>query len=528
LLTIEALKQLKHLAFLPLKLLVVEWIRRNYFMLASAFLIALLSAFPSPSTQLPPQTPELPPALTEADGPLGLHTGDLDGMQQRRMIRVAVFLNKTHYFIDSLGQPRGLSYDALTEFERFLNRKLNPADKIGKNKVLVVLVPANPSAAEKDLTSGKVDIIALPILITEDRGKRVDFVQTATSQDVVVSGPAAPVLVSLDDLAGKEVYLNRITLSWERLSERSKQLKAAGKPVIQMKEADSNLQWEDMLEMANAGVVQYTVVPLQIANIWKNVFTGLKIYPSFPLIEKGQTGWAVRKDSPKLREVLEEFAKTHREGTAYGEKLISQYLKNPQFVKNNRSPESIRRFQQLGPLFRKYAEQYEFPWLLIAAEAFQESGLNHDAKSPVGAIGVMQVMPSTAATPPVSIPDVSNVESNINAGVKLLKFIRDDYFKNDPMDIVNKSLMTLAAYNAGPARLKQCRELAAKQGLDPNLWFNNVEYTVAKKVGAETVNYVSNIYKYYIAYKLNEGQLAASAAAKPKPAVPSPKPTKKK
>jgi hypothetical protein len=158
----------------------------------------------------------------------------------------------------------------------------------------------------------------------------------------------------------------------------------------------------------------------------------------------------------------------------------------PQFVKNNRSPESIRRFQQLGPLFKKYADQYEFPWLLIAAEAFQESGLNHEAKSPVGATGVMQVMPSTAATPPVSIPDVSNVESNINAGVKLLKFIRDDYFKDDPMEIVNKSLMTLAACNAGPARLKQCRELAATQGLDPNLWFNNVEYTVARRVGAET------------------------------------------
>ena len=196
--------------------------------------------------------------------------------------------------------------------------------------------------------------------------------------------------------------------------------------------------------------------------------------------------------------------------------MVSRYLKNPQFVKNNRSPESIRRFQQLGPLFRKYGDQYGFPWLLIAAEGFQESGLNQEAKSPVGAIGVMQVMPSTAASSPVNIPDVTSVDKNIEAGVRLLKFIRDDYFKNDPTDSVNKSLMTLAAYNAGPGRLKQCRELAVKQGLNPNLWFNNVEYTVARKVGAETVNYVSNIYKYYIAYKLHEGTLTAAAAtAKP-------------
>jgi membrane-bound lytic murein transglycosylase MltF len=210
---------------------------------------------------------------------------------------------------------------------------------------------------------------------------------------------------------------------------------------------------------------------------------------------------------------------------------VNRYLKNPQFVKNNRSPESIRRFQELGPLFRKYADKYEFPWLLVAAEAYQESGLKQEAKSPVGAIGVMQVMPTTASTPPVSIPDVTNVENNINAGVRLLKFIRDDYFKNDPMDIVNKSLMTLAAYNAGPGRIKQCREMTVKMGLDPNLWFNNVEYAVAKRVGAETVNYVSNIYKYYIAYKLHESLLSAAAtpkppAPKPKPTAPKPKPTK--
>jgi membrane-bound lytic murein transglycosylase MltF len=297
-----------------------------------------------------------------------------------------------------------------------------------------------------------------------------------------------------------------------------------------MKEADLNLQWEDMIEMASSGMVQYTVVSQQIAILWKNVFPNIKIYPAFPVVEMGDTGWVVRKDSPKLRGLLEEFAKTHGVGTAFGDTLVNRYLKNPKFVKNNRSAESIRRFQQLGPLFRKYADKYKFPWLLVAAEGYQESGLNQEAKSPVGAIGVMQVMPTTASTPPVSIPDVTKVENNIEAGVKLLKFIRDDYFKDDPMNPVNKTLMTLAAYNAGPGRIKQCREMTVKMGLDPNLWFNNVEYAVARRVGAETVNYVSNIYKYYIAYKLHEGQLSAASASKPKapkPTAPKPKPTKK-
>jgi membrane-bound lytic murein transglycosylase MltF len=370
-----------------------------------------------------------PSALTEATT-LGLHKGDLDDMQKRRVIRALVLYNKTNYFIDIKGQPRGMSYEALLEFERFVNRKLSPSDRTGKNKILVVLIPVNPARAERDLLDGKGDILAGPVYMTEDRMKKADFIQPGGSrQDVVVSGPAAPALANLDDLAGKEVYLGRYGLSWERLAARPKQLTAAGKPAIQMQAADTNLAWEDTIEMANAGMLQYTVVPLYVASLWKNVFPNLRIYANFPVIEKGDTGWAVRKDSPKLRDMLEEFAKTHRVGTAFGNTLVARYAKNPQFVKNNRSTESIQRFQQLAVLFRKYADQYQFPWLLVAAEAFQESGLNQAVRSKVGAVGVMQVMPTTATTAPVNVPHVELVENNINAGVRLLKFIRDDYFR---------------------------------------------------------------------------------------------------
>ena len=108
----------------------------------------------------------------------------------------------------------------------------------------------------------------------------------------------------------------------------------------------------------------------------------------------------------------------------------------------------------------------------------------------------------------------ANLAPNIDAGVKLLKYIRDDYFKDDPMDPLNKTLITLAAYNAGPARLKQCRKMTADMGLDPNVWFRNVEYAVAKKVGEETVSYVGNIYKYYLGWQLMSERYAARARAK--------------
>jgi len=430
------------------------------------------------------------------------HKGDIDEMDKRRVVRALVSFNKVSFFFDN-GRPRGMVYDALVDFENFLNRKLHPKDTTGKEKIRVVLVPTTPATVTSDLLNGNGDILATPIYITEERKRLADFVPVATSQhDVVVSGPDAPPLTNLEDLSGKGVYLVKESLAWERLTELNKKLSTEKKPPVRLLPADDKLDRDDLIEMANVGLVQYTVVPSHLAQLWKNVFTGLRIYEDFPVTKKMDTGWAVRKDSPKLRALLEEFASTRHEGTAYFAQLASTYLKSTQFIKNNESAESVKRFNQMKGSFQKYANQYQFPWMLIAAEAYQESGLNQQARGPTGAIGVMQVMPATAAAPPVSIPNVSAVDPNIQAGVKLLKYIRDDYFKDAPMDPLNKTLITLAAYNAGPARLKQCRQLAADMGLDPNVWFRNVEYAVAKKVGAETVNYVSNIYKYYIGWKL--------------------------
>lgn len=452
--------------------------------------------------------------LQELEKRTGVYKGDLEVMENKRVIRALVSFNKSSYFIDQ-GRPRGISYEALTEFERFLNHKLHPNDRTGKDKINVVLIPTSHEKLQSDLLNGHGDIAAIGIAITDERKKIADFIPVASDrQDVVVAGVAAPSLSGLDDLAGKEVYLFKEGVSWTDLAARSTKLATSGKSPIQLKPADANIDWEDLVEMANAGMVQYAVVPLHIARLWKSVFPELKIYDSFPVTEKLEVGWAVRKDSPKLRALLEEFAKTHRVGTAFGNTLVARYLKNPQFVKNNRSPESVKRFNEMAAMFQKYARRYQFPWLMIAAEAYQESGLDQSVKSHVGAVGVMQVMPATAAASPVKVADIHKLENNIHAGVRLLKYLRDDYFKNDPMDPINKSLMTVAAYNAGPARIKQCRQMAAEMGLNPNLWFKNVEYAVAKRVGAETVNYVSNIYKYYLGYKLQTERDEARAAAK--------------
>ena len=136
----------------------------------------------------------------------------------------------------------------------------------------------------------------------------------------------------------------------------------------------------------------------------------------------------------------------------------------------------------------------------MMAQGYQESTLDQNAKSPVGAIGIMQVMPATGAA--MQVGDIAETELNIHAGVKYIRFMVDRYFKDEPMDRLNKTLFAFASYNAGPDRIAQLRRETSTRGLDPNVWFNNVETVAARRIGMETVQYVSNIYKYYIAYKL--------------------------
>ena len=162
--------------------------------------------------------------------------------------------------------------------------------------------------------------------------------------------------------------------------------------------------------------------------------------------------------------------------------------------------------------FRKYGDKYELDYLLVMAQAYQESQLNQEARSPVGAIGVMQVMPATGQD--MAVGDINQIEPNIHAGVKYMRFMMNQFYENEPMDRLNKGLFTFASYNAGPGRLQQLRKLAAKRGLDPNHWFNNVELIAAEKIGRETVQYVSNIYKYYLAYRMVEEERADRAKAK--------------
>ena len=183
-------------------------------------------------------------------------------------------------------------------------------------------------------------------------------------------------------------------------------------------------------------------------------------------------------------------------------------------MKNARSDEDMKRFRSMIDLFRKYSDRYKFDYLLMAAQGYQESQLDQSKRSHVGAIGVMQVMPATARDKAVHIPDIEKLESNIHAGIKYNRWVVDNFYNDPAINPANRQLFAFASYNAGPGKVSRLRKEAAAQGLDPNRWFNNVELIAAKRIGRETVQYVSNISKDYLAYQMVIQQSKARQTAK--------------
>ena len=424
---------------------------------------------------------------------------DFDGMVDRREIRALVVYSKTFYFLDQ-GQQRGATYELLKAFEKFINQKL----KTKTLKLRVLFIPVGRDQLIPWLVEGRGDIAAANLTITPQRQKRIEFSDPLATgvKELLVTGPAAPPVKSLDDLAGKEVHVRRSSSYYESLSQLDRSFQKDGKPKMHLVAADEAFEDEDLLEMVNAGLIPMIVMDSHKATFWAQIFDNIEVHPDIAVRKGGEIAWAFRKNSPKLKSVINEFVKGHKKGTLMGNIILKRYLKNTKYVKNSVAKGELKKFEAMVALFKKYAGQYEFDYLMVGAQAYQESGLDHSKRSPVGAVGVMQLLPSTAADPNVGIPEIEKLENNIHAGVKYLRFIVDRYFKDEPMDDVNKMLFAFASYNAGPARVRGLRDNAAKMGLDPNIWFHNVEVAAAKKIGRETVQYVSNIYKYYIAYRM--------------------------
>jgi membrane-bound lytic murein transglycosylase MltF len=423
-------------------------------------------------------------------------TGDLDGMRKRRTIRVLVPYSRTFFFLDQ-GRKRGLTYDALMEYEKFLNRKV-------KNKHLgmhIVVIPTPRNRLFTNLVAGLGDIAAGNLTITPKRKKLVDFSNPSLTnvREIIVTGPGAPEVKSIFDLAGLEIAVRKSSSYYESLLLLNKTLLSIGKKPVSVLVVDEYLEDEDLLEMVNAGLIPMIIIDSHKGDFWAKVFKHITLHHNLCLRTGGEIAWAVRKNSPLLKKSINSFVKKVKKGTLTGNILFQRYLKSTKYIRNF-SADSMKRYNRTLELFKKYGRKYDFPYLLLTALAYQESGLNQKRRSHAGAVGIMQVLPSTAADRNVNIKHIDRLENNIHAGTRYLRFMADRYFSDPALTPLNRDLLTIASYNAGPARVAKLRQEAVRRGFDGNIWFNNVEVVAAARIGRETVQYVRNIYKYYVAY----------------------------
>jgi membrane-bound lytic murein transglycosylase MltF len=437
-----------------------------------------------------------------AGAPFGIHTDDLDAMVKRGNIRALVLIDPIGFFYDN-GQPMGIMYDALRTLETYVNETL----KTRSIKVEVTFIPVRPDQVEAALMQGVGDLVAYPLVITPQRKQGVAFTIPieADVKQVIVSGSKFGTVSKLEDLGGKEIYANPLTIQYQVLQQINDKLQKEGKSLIVIKPAGKYLLDDDLVQMVNAGLIAATVTTASRAKLWSEVLHHLTIHPQPVIASDEQIAWAVRKNNPQLKQLLDEFIAPRAVGSSFGNTMVRRYLENTRWVVNATSPEEMKKFEALSGIFKKYASQYDFDYLMTMAQGYQESMLEQRTRSPGGAVGIMKVMPKDAAASPITVPDVWTAEGNIHAGIKMLRTIEDQYLNDPKIDPLNKTLLAFASYNAGPNRIAELREEAKKEGLDPNQWFDNVELVVAREIGQVTVTYVGNVYKYYVAYKLALG-----------------------
>jgi len=443
-------------------------------------------------------------------GPLPNSTGDLDALLARRAFRLIVPYSKTLFFIDR-GRQHGLIAEFGREFEAWLNER--HGSKAIRQYVLFIPTPREKMI--EALLAGQGDAIAANLTVTPEREQQVDFAKPLLTdvREILITGPAAPPLAGLDDLAGREVPVRASSSYAEHLRRLSSDFEKAGKKPIRLQFVRQELEDEDLIEMVQAGLLPFAVVDEHKARPWKAVYPQLVLRDDIVVSAGGTIAWAIRKDSPKLKAELDAFFESRKQGTSFGNTLLRRYFGGKNSVRPASNAVEIEKFNLLLASFRKHGLDQGFDYLMLAAQGYQESQLDQSRQSPRGAVGIMQLLPRTAAAPPVNMRDVaSSADTNIRAGAIYMRHLRDTYV-NDPMlDPQNRLLMTLAAYNAGPGNLRKFRRIAVEKGLNPNLWFNNVEHAAASVVGRETVQYVSNIYKYYITYSLIDERMRAGTA----------------
>jgi membrane-bound lytic murein transglycosylase MltF len=427
-------------------------------------------------------------------------SGSYSEMFQRGEIRMAVPYDRTIYINDK-GTPRGLSIQISKGLAKWINAKYSSQLK-GK-LISIKLVPTISAELLNSLISGRADIAVGDIGLYEPISNSHDLIVNHASrveQEVLVTGPSSPVLQKMTDLSGQTVYGSRNTNFQMTLGALNEELRRDGRPPVNLISPLGDLDDEDLLEMLNAGLIQYVIVGNWKFKLWQSIYKNIVMHEELSVKDVGWIGWVVRANNQDLNDDLsgfyqsDEFDQSRR---AFRQEDYKEHLKG---LKDPIDKMAWARFESMRPLFNKFGAEYKLNPLFIASLGFQETLLNQSAVSGVGAIGVMQLMPATGMS--LGVGDIHLLEPNIHAGADYMNQLVTKYFPDAQFEGNNRSLFAVASYNIGPNNVAKAREQAKQLGFNPNQWFGNVEFIATERMGYEPMIYVRNVYKYFMSYRL--------------------------
>lgn len=322
-------------------------------------------------------------------------TGDLSVMKERKVVRALVTISKTDFFIYN-GQPKGLQAEFLHQYEKALNKGVSRRELMMR----VAFVPVPFSELIPALNEGKGDIAAALLTITPEREQQVNFISSHrwTVNEVLVTNRSVEGIISINDLAGCSVYVLRGSSYVEHLEKLNEEFISKKMAEVLIVEADANLLSEDIIELVNAGVVDMTIIDDFKAELWAQIFPDVVVREDIRISTGGHVGWAIRKDNPELEANLKEFLPQIRKGSLLGNMLRDRYFDTTKWIRNPMDELERQKLEGFMLFFKEYGDQYGFDWLAIVAQAYQESGLDHNSHSRAGAVGIMQLLPSTSAS----------------------------------------------------------------------------------------------------------------------------------
>lgn len=429
-----------------------------------------------------------------------MYKGTLEQIKEKRLLRVLTTGSSFNYFIYN-GRQSGFEYDMAKKFVDQLNKQMGLTSEV--EKIRLKMVPVKYDQLFYFLENGLGDMIAAGMTYTKDRAQKFQFTTAYNFTSEIIVHNSKIKIDSIDDLAGRTVHVRQSSSYVPSLNQLNQKLKNKNLKPLRIEFVDESLDTESILEMVSLGRFELTVADSHLAFIAQKLFDELIVNEDLLIREKSSISWVLPQETPQLLQMANSFLPQYRIGSLHGNINIKRYFKNAARIKSRYFSETKLEISPFDSVFKKYAQQYAWDWRLLAAIAYQESRFRQNIKNRWGATGVMQIKQAVAQEPYVDISSIAgpkNYDSNIHAGVKYLTWLKNTYFDDEKILPEDQIYLSLAAYNAGPGRLKQARKKAKEWGHNPNKWFGELEYVLLKMNFTEPVKYVGDIHQRHTAY----------------------------